>query len=211
VYVDDVGVLEIATVVADEARLHAGMLLTPENMCALEMQDEPYRARSRAIALLTTRDRTGREVELRLVRLGFAPETVLSTVEWLQERDYVNDRRFGEYYAAEKLRTGWAGRRVSAELLQRGLDRGLVDEIMAAQRDNDVAAGERDESLLAFLSRRFGPQFVTDPGGAERRMTGFLARRGYDWDTVGRMVRLLREEALEAGATRDSEAGEDEV
>jgi regulatory protein len=210
VYLDEVAALEIATVVADEARLRVGMALTPEDMRALETQDEPHRARSRAVALLSARDRTAREVESRLGRLGFTPGTIVSTVEWLRERDYLNDRRFGEHYAAEKLRTGWADRRVSAELLRQGLDRGLVDEIMAVQRDDDTAACERDQSLKVLLRRRFGHQFVTDREGAERRMAGFLARRGYDWDTAGRMVRLLREEAQEAGACREREAAEGE-
>ena len=43
--------------------------------------------------------------------------------------------------------------------------------------------------MLALVRRRFGRQFAVDPDGAERRLAGFLVRRGYDWETIGRVVR----------------------
>lgn len=55
--------------------------------------------------------------------------------------------------------------------------------------------------MLTTVRRRFGAQFVTDPETAERRLAGFLVRRGYDWETIGRVARALR---LEAGAGPDA-------
>ena len=50
-------------------------------------------------------------------------------------------------------------------------------------------------ALEQTVRRRFGAQFAAEPQAAERRLAGFLARRGYDWDTIGRLARTLRDEA----------------
>ena len=48
---------------------------------------------------------------------------------------------------------------------------------------------------MVLVRRRFGAQFATDADAAERRLTGYLARRGYDWETIARVSRELRAEA----------------
>jgi regulatory protein len=195
VHLDGVPAFELATAVAQLADLRVGRFLSPEALSQLEHEDQPYRARSRALALLTTRDRSSREVGSRLTRLGFAPDVVAGTIEWLVERGYVDDERFVERYSAEKLRAGWALRRVRTELARQGLERELVDRVLEATAEDDEAVTVRDDALLDTLRRRFAGQLATDRKAAERRMTGFLARRGYDWPTIDRMTRRLREEA----------------
>ena len=195
VHLDGTPALELATTVAQLADLRVGRFLSPEALAQLEHEDQPYRARSRALNLLTARDRSSREVGSRLTRLGFASDVVAGTIEWLAERGYVDDERFVERYAAEKLRAGWALRRVRTELARQGLERELVDQVLEATAEDDEAAAVRDHALLDTLRRRFAGQLATDQKAAERRMIGFLARRGYDWETIDRMTRRLRGEA----------------
>ncbi len=59
---------------------------------------------------------------------------------------------------------------------------------------------EGADALEQTVRRRFSSQFAADPQAAERRLAGFMARRGYDWDTIGRMARTLRAEAAGLGA-----------
>jgi len=35
---------------------------------------------------------------------------------------------------------------------------------------------------------------ATDPNGTKRRVAAFLARRGHDWDTIGRVTGQLYDE-----------------
>lgn len=203
VQVDGTPVLELATTVVQLAALRVGRVLSGEALDQLEHEDQPYRARSRALTLLSARDRSSADIESRLARLGFATDVVTETVEWLRERGYVDDERFVERYAAEKLRTGWAERRVRTELFRQGLERDLVDRILASTAIDDDAVTDRSDALLETLRRRFAGQLATDPKTAERRMASFLARRGYDWETVGRLTRQLRGEA---GAGTDEPA-----
>jgi regulatory protein len=207
VHLDGTPAIELATTVAQLADLRVGRFLSPEALSLLEHADQPYRARSRALTLLANRDRSSREVGSRLSRLGYASDVVAGTVEWLVERGYVDDERFVERYAAEKLRGGWAIRRVRTELARQGLERELVERVLEATAEDDEGLAVRDDVLMETLRRRFAGQLATDQKAAERRMAGFLARRGYDWGTIDRLTRRLR---AEAGDADDEESSQDD-
>ncbi len=195
VSLDGVSEVELASVLVERAGLRTGALLTEETRERLLREDEPYRARSRALHILALRDRSRREVETRLRDLGFSQETVADTSAWLGSLGYLDDGRFAERYAAEKLRAGWGPRRISAELLRKEVGRSLVEDALAVEGSNAEAVVEGTEALMLLVRKRFGSQFAIDPDGAARRMTGYLARRGYDWETIGQVARKLRAEA----------------
>jgi regulatory protein len=197
-------VLELATTVVDSAGLRTGDLLMAEEQERLLAEDAPHRARSRSLRLLALRDRSRREVELRLRKLGFDAEVVADTVEWLEGLGYLDDGRFAASYAEARLRAGWGEARVRAELKRAGVDRVLVERALEVDGPNSQAANGGADSLLAAARRRFGAQFAADPEAAERRLAGFLIRRGFDWEAVGRVARVLR---LEAGTRPDARSG----
>jgi regulatory protein len=199
VHLEGTSALELATTVVQLAGLRVGQVLSAEALSQLEYEDQPHRARARALTLLSARDRSSSDIESRLGRLGFASDVVMDTVEWLRERGYVDDERFVERYSAEKLRAGWAERRIRGELSRQGLEHDLVDRALASAARDDEAVAGRGDALLDTLRRRFAGQLAADPKAAERRLAGFLARRGYDWETIDRMTRQLREETSAGG------------
>jgi regulatory protein len=195
VHLDGHRAFDLSSVVAGLAGLRAGGTLTAERQQELLDQDAPYRAKERALRLLGLRDRSRREIQMRLRQAGFEPAAVSETVEWLAGLGYLDDRRFAAAYVAEKQRGGWGPRRIRAELAAKGVERPVVDEALAALEDaGTTGSGDGDALLEQTVRKRFGGQFATDPEAAERRLAGFLARRGYDWDIIGRMIRILRSE-----------------
>ncbi len=207
VYLEGRLAFDLSAVVVDRAGLRAGDPLSADRQRELLEQDAPYRARERAVRFLGVRDRSQREVEMRLRQAGFDPEVTAQTVVWLQSLDYLDDRRFAAAYAAEKQRTGWGARRIRAELASKGVERSVIDEVLEIQEDaGSAGAVEGANALDETVRKRFASQFATDPQAAERRLAGFLARRGYDWDTIGRMTRTLRAEA--AGTAAGSASAE---
>ncbi len=204
VHLDGRRAFDLAVEVADRAGLRAGAILTVEQQEDLIEQDGPYRAREQALRLLSVRDRSVREVETRLHREGFHADEVGSTVEWLVRLGYLDDRRFAAAYAAEKERSGWGPRKIRGELVGRGVERPVVEEVLAACKGASRAAEDAEDrlpedhalpdALEKTIRRRFGGEFLSDPQGAQRRLSGFLARRGYDWDTIDRVVAQMRRE-----------------
>ena len=210
VYVDGKRAFEVAALLIEAEGLRAGAVLTAEAVDALLAKDEPYRARDKALRLIALRDRSRHEVESRLERAGFGAAAVGSTLAWLVSLGFVDDARFASRYAAEKRRGGWGERRIVSDLSRLGVDRRLVRQVLeesaaideartepdrGSQRSSNGEADQAVESALQLARRRFGRQFAADPESAARRLAGFLARRGFDWDTIGRITRTLREEA----------------
>ena len=206
VHLDGSFAFDLASVLAEQAGLRTGDILSKETQDRLAEDDLRHQARARAMRLLAFRDRSQLEVEVGLQSSGFDPEVISETVDWLHRLGYLDDGRFALHCAAEKLRAGWGERRVRAELLHKGLERSLVESALDRKGVNASAAAEGVEVLIALARRRFGGQFRFDPDAAERRLAGFLARRGYGWDAIGSVARTLR---LEAGGEEDATSGAD--
>ena len=197
VYIDGSFALEVDAGLAQGAGLRVGGMLTAEGQQALRDGDQPFLARARALAVLAIRDRSSEELRTRLRRLGFAPGTIDDVVVWLKDLGYVDDERFARSYSLEKTRSGWGDRRVRQELWRKGVDRGTVEGVLAERQADEDSVREQEEALQSQVRRRFGSEFRRDPVAAERRLTGFLVRRGYDWDSISRMAEMLRSEAEE--------------
>jgi regulatory protein len=216
----DGGALELARVLVERANLQPGMVLSAALLERLMADDAPYRARERALRLLEVRDRSARELESRLRAEGLEPAVVSSTLDWLRGLGYIDDRRFASRFASAKLAAGWGVRRIRVGLLQKGVDRAVIEESLAealpaeAERPGALqeaptgvpgeGAVEGLQPVLALARRRFAAQFATDPQKAGRRLAGFLARRGHDWETIDRIEALLR---AEAASDADGSAG----
>lgn len=53
-------------------------------------------------------------------------------------------------------------------------------------------AGRVDQQLLASAQRRAAMSEGLPSEARKRRLTGWLLRRGHDWDTVSKLVALLK-------------------
>ena len=71
----------------------------------------------------------------------------------------------------------------------------LIDEALAREEVTAYESAQGLDAVMGLVRRRFGKQFIEDPQSAERRLAGYLGRRGYDWDTIHAITRVLREEA----------------
>jgi regulatory protein len=196
VHLDGRIAFDLSAEVADRAGLRVGDLLSAQDQQELRLLDTPYRAHERALRLLAVRDRSERELSSRLKQAGFEPAVAEETVGWLRGLGHLDDRRFAADYAAEKRRSGWGSRRVRSELAGRGIERSVIDEVLRDLEGEAAGADEGANALMQTVRRRFSPQFLADPDAAERRLAGFLGRRGYDWDTIHRMAETMRAEAL---------------
>lgn len=210
VYLDGVRAFDVAVLVADTCRLRTGDRLTAQDVEQLLEKDAPYRAKETALKLVSARDRSRHEIEVRLADAGYSPEAVTAAVTWLQDLGYLDDLKFASHYAAEKLRNGWGERRIAAELTRLGVDREVVRQALDEAASDASAAGGvlGADRVLEVARRRFGRAFADDPQAAARRLAAFLARRGFEWDRIGEITRVLQQEA---GVGEESaEAGWDE-
>ncbi|MGK7313261.1 MAG: regulatory protein RecX [Candidatus Longimicrobiales bacterium M2_2A_002] len=187
---DDEPRAEIALDLFMRAGLAAGDELSAERLLELVGEDEAYRARHAAMNLLAHRARSRAELRRRLWRKEFPDPVIDRTLEWLEERDYLDDRAFAEAFVRDRLRLRPRGRfALIQELRRKGVDDAVAEAAIASVMDAEEV-GERELALEAAeawarknrRSLRQARDSREDRLKARRRLYGHLARRGFRGD-----------------------------
>ena len=176
------------------AGLHVGQSLTSEDVERLQKQEALQDATHQAMRLISRRPRSEREICQSWDRRRVAPDIQQAALEQLRKGRQVDDRAF----AAAWVENREAFRPRSARALRAELRRkGVSDEFIAS-----VVSGV-DESEAAY---RAAQRFARRAEGLaeeefQRRVSGQLARRGFDWDMIRAAVRRVwsEQETNQAG------------
>lgn len=148
----------------------------------------------RALRLLTVRWRSEHELADRLRRAGFEDELVTAEIARLKAVGLMDDQRFAAEYTRSAVEFQRKGRyAVRAGLMQKGVDRGLIDQVVEASSTDEEARA------LALAQGRAKRLSKLDKAVAYQRLVGFLVRRGYPAGTAYQAARTaLAVEAEEA-------------
>jgi regulatory protein len=148
---------------------------------------ETKQAMTCACKLLTTRRRTRRELEVHLGRKGFSSEVISLVLEKLEHYGYLDDKTFARLWVEQRLaKRGLA--RLKSELKEKGVEPGLISEIMSELEPE----AEYNAAMALALKK------VQKSGGCYPfpRMAGFLQRRGFSFEIIGRICRALTDSRI---------------
>lgn len=169
-----------------EFGLHAGRRLTAEERAAIAAADGVLVAKARAIHYLAHRPRTEQEVRRKLARAETPPEVVDAVIERLYALHYLDDAAYARRYARARYRNkGYGPERIRAELFRRGVPKADAEAAVASL----LEAEEPVEAARHHAARRWA-RLAREPDPRKRRkkLSDFLLRRGYTYDTVRRVV-----------------------
>jgi regulatory protein len=127
-----------------------------------------------ALAYLNRRERTVAEVRAKLERAEFTEAEIEPVLAELRELNLLDDARYVRLFTEDKRALdSWGNDRIMRTLLERGVERQLISDELAADPDQGELA-----RAVELLDQRFGES------GAERRdrerAFGVLVRKGYD-------------------------------
>lgn len=150
----------------------------------------------RALDMLEARARGVEELRRRLVKKGEPEPDVDAAIERLRANGLLDDANFARQLTRSKaLGAGLSRRRIAQELAKRGVDRAVSAEAIAEVfEDEDV---DEDASLERIARKKMRTMSTLDATTRERRLFGFLARRGYESGAIQRIVRRLVREIEE--------------
>jgi regulatory protein len=163
--------------------LRVGLVLDAVSWAGLLRESRVVQAQDAALRMLSTSRRSRRDLELRLRRRAADPTVVADALGRLDALGLLNDDEFANAEAAAQLRNGSRSTgAVRRRLRQRGLDaRCISDAVAAAVESEGVDDAARCEAAAQKRARQLrGLDRVT----AQRRLVGFLMRRGFSGDMV---------------------------
>ena len=147
----------------------------------------PKEARKKAMDFLARREYGQVELQNRLIKAGFDAGVAEAAVGQLSNEGLQDDRRFVENFVQSRINQGKGPVRIQADLGQRGLASGLVDEVLDDSEADwfEIARQERE--------KKFGPDLPTDFNAKARQMR-FLQYRGFDAAHIQSAVSSLSED-----------------
>jgi regulatory protein len=153
--------------------------------------DDPSLVLAAALRFLEARSRSTSEVRRRLLIHGYQPQLVEGAIERLTELGMLDDEAFAQSWVESRDRARPRGERaLRAELVRKGVDRGVVDDVL---EERVIDQPEADaEAARRLLERHVGAlQRVVDPRARRQRAYALLARNGFDPDLAGELSRNL--------------------
>ena len=158
-----------------------------------DLDAQRTRAENVSLHALSRRGVSSAEMASLLEARDLDPEVVADEVSRLEGVGLLNDRELAENLLETKQgRKGLGRGAVTSELRSRGIDASVIEDVLAETDDADEQA-RADE----WAEKRAGSLRGLDRATAERRLNGYLMRRGYRSDTIRRAV----EKALPRGGS----------
>ncbi|MEZ4530230.1 MAG: regulatory protein RecX [Thermomicrobiales bacterium] len=185
-----------------ESGIAKGEFLGQDRLDAILAQDAIDRAVTTAMRALEQRMQTGKELRTRLLRKGFDPAAIDAALERLAKYGYLNDERFAELWIENRLAHRPRSKRMlEQELRQKGVDREIVQETVASSEIDDRAAA------LDLATRRLKSVQGLPPQEQRKKLTGILARRGFDYGAIRAALEAVLGEPSDELDMGDSEDG----
>jgi regulatory protein len=182
VYLDGEFAFGLARILA--AWMQVGQILSDEKIAQLKASDELEVAYQHAIKFMNYRPRTESEIRQNLLKHA-VPEIILEeVVQRLHHAGLLDDRRFADAWVENRADLHPRSRRALAyELKQRGVDQQVIQKSLE-QVDDDHAAYQAALRQSRKLQELDWQDF-------RKKMVGFLARRGFDYETSALVVKRV--------------------
>lgn len=132
----------------------------------------------RALRFLSYRPRSEKEIRDFLKKKKIEPPIISKIIKKLKEQNFINDEEFTKWWIEQRQRNKPRGMRViKMELKQKGISDELITNcqlLITNQLELAKKALEKKVKSYRNLPRE----------KAYRKLSQFLLRRGFDWDTV---------------------------
>ena len=138
-----------------------------------------------AVRYLGGRPHTVAEIHRHLRSKKFDAETIDHAIDRLRAQRYVDDEAFARWWVEQRERFKPRGHRaLRTELAQKGVGRDVV-ELVLGERAPDADVEQARRALSRPLTR-----WADMPDAEKRRkIHGYLAARGFDYETIDEVTR----------------------
>ena len=147
----------------------------------LPEQDPADAAYVEGLKALGRRERTVAQIRARLAVRGHEQAPAEEAIGRLVSEGALDDDRYARCFAEDKRElAGWGEERITAALLESGVERGLAEAVASESYGDQV---DRASGLLRQRGETLGDD------GARNRALGFLTRRGFAYEVAYDAIR----------------------
>ena len=164
--------------------LEEGAVLPPEVYEELVNMVLKKRATLRAMHILERTDKTESQLRIKLDESEYPKEAVESAIAYVTSYGYLDDRRYAEHYIEWK-KQGKGKARLKMELVQKGISREIIEEVLES-----TDFGETREMIRQIILKKRKTDIPMNEK-EKQRIYGFLMRKGFSSSDI---LAVMREE-----------------
>ncbi len=164
--------------------LEEGAVLPPEVYEELVNRVLKKRATLRAMHILERTDKTEAQLRRKLEESEYPKEAVESAIAYVTSYGYLDDRRYAEHYIEWK-KQGKGKARLKMELVQKGISREIIEEVLESTDFRET----REMIRQIILKKRKTDIPMNEK--EKQRLYGFLMRKGFSSSDI---LAVMREE-----------------
>jgi regulatory protein len=169
-----------------KAGFKMGQEIDDEQLHNLILSSDKRRASEKALYLLEHRNHSQKELADKISRVT-SREAAEAAALHMVEIGLVNDEAYAKSLTAELLnRKNYSASRIRHELLQKGIDRELAENIIEDLAPDPV------EKITELIKNKYG--LNSDDEKKHRRSIATLQRLGYRWDDIRTAFNQLKNE-----------------
>lgn len=200
IFLDEEFAFGISAEIRFEKKIEIGQDLTGKQIVNFIELDQVERLLNKALKFLSFRPRSEKEIREYLLRKGKLKDvhksdaekyqyekSVEKVINKLKRLSQINDKEFAKWWVEQREKFKPRGERlVKAELFQKGIDRDIIDEVIEkGEESNEEELAKRAALKKANSYRRY------DSNDFRNKMGQFLARRGFGWNVIKKVVDTL--------------------
>lgn len=175
--------------------LRKGDVLDRKTLDDLKQAEELLRAKEKAMRLLSHHARSEKEIRDRLRRASFRASLVDEVVSALKRSALLDDVAFARMYAHDTMARKPLGKHLLRQQLRaKGVAKETIEPLI-----EELYTPESEESFALSLAKKRLVRLLPPPRARnhqnllkeKKRLTDYLVRRGFDWETVSSVVSKL--------------------
>ena len=183
-----------------EKKLEVGQNLSEKQLAELINLDQAERLLAKSLRFLSFRPRSEREIRDHLLRKGKLKDikgddekaqyerSVETVIKKLENLGQIDDYEFTKWWVEQRMRFKQSGTHLlKAELASKGVSKDTIDEVLSANINRE---SYEDLALTAALKKESSYRRLSKED-FKIRLSQFLARRGFDWNTIKKVVDSL--------------------
>ncbi len=165
--------------------LKAGQELTEKEVEEIIKQAEFQKSLDKVLRFATTRPRSEKEIKDYFKRKDFNELIHQSLLERLKHFHLIDDKKFARWWVEQRQTFSPRAKRImNYELRMKGVKKEIIEEVLGkTEVDEEKIARELLEKK-AYKWKGLKSRF------ARQKMSEFLARKGFSWEIIEKVVRV---------------------
>ncbi len=181
---EDGSILRLGEGEVTDFALYAGKELLEEEAERLLASARRSTLREKALALLSRRPQSRKELERRLLEWEAGEEEAAAICDRMEELGYLNDRSYAEQIVRHYSTKGFGEKKLRDELYRRGVPRALWSEALEGAETPSAV-------IDSFVQKKLSGRTVDRK--ELQKVSAALARRGFGWSEISDALRRYEE------------------